>query len=72
MNITQSIINPPPDEDVRHVSEGLGGGLQLEVELPPQSIEPDLHRDPDTRLLVPGATHISLVPLPVLELRIKY
>ena len=64
--------NPPSDEDMRHVSEGLGGGLQLKVEFPPQSIEPHLHRDPDTRLLLPEATHISLGPLLVLELRIKY
>ena len=48
--------HPPSDEDVRHVSEGLGGRLQLEVELPPQGIEPDLHRDPDT------AAHISPLP----------
>ncbi len=62
--------DPPPDEDVGHVSEGLRGSLQLKVELPPQGAEPDLHRDPG--LL--GAAHISLVPcnLLVLKLRQKY
>ena len=65
--------DPPPDEDVGHVSEGLGGRLQLKVELPAQGGEPDLHRYQGTSLRLPGAAHVAPGPfdLLVLELRDK-
>ena len=62
--------DPPPDEDVRHVSEGLGGRLELKVELPAEGGEPDLHRHQGLRLRLPGAAHIAPGPCDLLVLEL--